>query len=57
MFKKIRLINKVLSLVDAFQKLAAQNKETIDEVFKIVGKIKKVSPEIADILEDIKGLL
>ena len=57
MIKKIKLINKALSLIDAFQKLAIQNKETIDEIFKIVGKIKKVSPEIAGILEDIKGLL
>ena len=40
MFKKIRLINKLLELVGKIQDLAKKNKETVDEVFKILEKVK-----------------
>ena len=58
MFKKIKKISQFLKIVKKIENLKKENQKDFEELFESAqAKIKKVSPEIAEILADIKELL
>ena len=56
MFKKIKLLNKVLKLSKELKKLKKENEQTFDEVAHFLETAKILYPKIGGLLEDILGI-
>ena len=56
MFKKIKLINKILKIVDDVEKIIEKNKGKFEELKKILEKAGELSPEIKKLVDDFLGL-
>ena len=57
MIKKIKVIFKISKLIKKIKNLVNENKKDFEELFNLaIAKVKKISPEIAEIIAEIKNL-
>lgn len=57
MFKKIRLIKKVLKLVDELKEIKKANEKTFDELEHFLESAKLLYPKLGGIIESIIELV
>lgn len=57
MFKKIRLIKKVLKLVDELKEIKKENEKTFDELSHFLESAKLLYPKLGGILESVIELV
>jgi hypothetical protein len=57
MFKKIKLLKKVLDLKKEFKKIRKENTKTFDELKHFLETAKILYPKLGGLLEDIVGIV
>ena len=56
-FKKIKIISKLVSKINAIEKLVKKNKDLADELHKIFDELSAKIPDPKEIVSEVKEIL